>query len=272
MTIAISVKVDDGLVLAADSAATMTLTGQSGQRLPVNTYNNARKVFHLHDTRPVGAISWGTGAIDRFSVGRLVKGFRARTKAINRESSDNDCYTVEGMATDFMAFLKEYSPATIEKIDLPEFFIAGYSAGSDFSEAWRIEIGGGPDDLPSLVHSKENTGMNFFGMPLSLERLIYGYDPKLTMILDQAGVAAETKEAILGMCEHDVPRIICEPSMPIQDAIDLAQFLADTAINFTRFCWGPNSVAGPIDIAVITQYEGFKWVSRKLFFDKALND
>lgn len=267
MTIAISVKVDDGVVLAADSAATMSVSGQTGGSQVVNIYNNARKVFRLHNSRPVGAIVWGASAIGRFSIGRLVKGFRAEVGAVG------DHYTIEGMAAEFRDFIRRYCPPSTGPIrpHKANLLVAGYSAKSHFPETWEIGTGDEAEDTPRLLRAEDNPGMNFFGMPLSLERLINGYDPLLAVILDQVGVTKEVKEHFLKMCEHDIPRIICQSSMPIQDAIDLARFLADTATNFTRFCWGPNSVGGPIDIAVITQYEGFNWVSRKLFFDKTLN-
>ncbi len=60
MTIAISLKVNDGIVLASDSAGTMSVpvTGEV-----VNIYNNATKIFRLHKDRPIGAVSWGTASM-----------------------------------------------------------------------------------------------------------------------------------------------------------------------------------------------------------------
>lgn len=59
--------------------------------------------------------------------------------------------------------------------------------------------------------------------------------------------------------------------MPIQDAIDLAEFLARLTIEFVRFCPGDATVGGPIEIAAVTKHEGFKWVRRKHYFNAALN-
>ena len=60
-------------------------------------------------------------------------------------------------------------------------------------------------------------------------------------------------------------------AMPIQDAIDLAEFLVHTAIMLSRFSPGPATVGGPIEIAVITKHEGFKWIKRKHYFDQKCN-
>ena len=34
---------------------------------------------------------------------------------------------------------------------------------------------------------------------------------------------------------------------------------------------GPETVGGPVDVAVISRHEGFIWVKRKLYFDADLN-
>lgn len=61
------------------------------------------------------------------------------------------------------------------------------------------------------------------------------------------------------------------PPMPIQDAIDLAEFLAHAAIMYSRFNIGASTVGGPIEVAAITKHEGFKWVKRKYYYDARLN-
>jgi hypothetical protein len=52
------------------------------------------------------------------------------------------------------------------------------------------------------------------------------------------------------------------PIMPIQDAIDLADFLAETAKRYFRFLPGADIVGGDTDIATVTRHEGFKWINR----------
>jgi hypothetical protein len=59
--------------------------------------------------------------------------------------------------------------------------------------------------------------------------------------------------------------------MPIQDAIDLARFLVDASIKFSRFVPGPQVVGGPVEIAAITKHEGFKWINRKHYYEQNLN-
>jgi hypothetical protein len=53
VTIAVSVKVDDGLVLAADSASIVASVGGPVE----NVYNNAHQVFNLRKGR-MSRLSW----------------------------------------------------------------------------------------------------------------------------------------------------------------------------------------------------------------------
>jgi len=63
------------------------------------------------------------------------------------------------------------------------------------------------------------------------------------------------------------------PAMPIQDAIDLAEFLVRLTTDYERFrlARGAGTVGGPIEIAAITKHEGFKWVRRKHYYSREFN-
>lgn len=69
--------------------------------------------------------------------------------------------------------------------------------------------------------------------------------------------------------ELEIP--ITQPWMPIQDSIDLAEFLAQTTKNHSRYTPGHQIVGGDIDIAVITRHDKFKWIKRKHYYSQDLN-
>ena len=100
MTVAIVLKIADGLVLGADSAS--TLGNQTGV---VNVYFNAEKVINLYKGLPIGAVTYGLGNIDRRSTTNLAKELCERFMgsdpkwAINRAS-----YTIEQIANQVKAF------------------------------------------------------------------------------------------------------------------------------------------------------------------------
>jgi len=51
--------------------------------------------------------------------------------------------------------------------------------------------------------------------------------------------------------------------MTLPDAVDYARFLIRTTADYQRFAKMVPVVGGPIDIAVITKWAGFRWVQRK---------
>ncbi|MEV6559278.1 hypothetical protein AB0M22_26430 [Nocardia sp. NPDC051756] len=65
MTVAVWVKVFDGIVLSTDSATTLA------HPLGEQVYNNADKIFNLHRALPVAAMTWGLGHVGPASISTL---------------------------------------------------------------------------------------------------------------------------------------------------------------------------------------------------------
>ena len=66
MSIGILISVHDGIVLASDSASTLTLmtTGASAKqdtKQDINVYNNANKISNLIKGQPIGCVAFGSG-------------------------------------------------------------------------------------------------------------------------------------------------------------------------------------------------------------------
>jgi hypothetical protein len=60
-------------------------------------------------------------------------------------------------------------------------------------------------------------------------------------------------------------------SMPKQELAALSESLVNITSLKRKFSADPESVGGPVDVAMITRAEGFVWVKRKHFFDPGLN-
>jgi flavorubredoxin len=101
MTIAFAAQVNDGIVLATDSATTMT----QGDKI-INIYDNANKAFNLHKSLPIGIITWGAGNIGRQSIASIVKDFRKVIMDHEEVKIDILNYSVEQVATMFFEGIK----------------------------------------------------------------------------------------------------------------------------------------------------------------------
>jgi hypothetical protein len=99
-----------------------------------------------------------------------------------------------------------------------------------------------------------------------------GFGTSLPTVLEQhLGIAPDQIPQVLDVLKQALSAQLVTPGMPIQDAIDLAGFLADLTAQFSRFTPGPVTVGGPIELAAITKHEGFKWVRRKHYYRQDLN-
>jgi hypothetical protein len=280
MTIAIAVKVHNGVVLAADSASTLTGMTPEGQRQVVNVFNSARKIFRLHEDIkvPIGLMVWGEGSIGSASISILAKDLRQRF--MDKKNQDffinSKKYKLEDVAKLTKRFLFDEIYMT-EFVDKPYkpfigFMIAGYSANEGFPEIWAVQIEeGGNCPGPTLLRKKEDIGINWAGEKEPITRIIKGHSELIGNVLQELGVPADQIAPAVELIGTRLNAPLAHAPMPIQDSIDLAVFLVDTAINFSRFMPGPPTVGGPVDVAAITKHEGFRWVQRKFWFETGLN-
>lgn len=266
MTIAISIKVNDGVVLAADSASTIIGQDNKGRLGVINVYNNANKIFNLCYDEPVGVITWGSGSIGQESISTLVKDFRNQLDL-------NDGYEIKNVAKEFTKFIWEkYDEEFKEWPEKPNlgFMVVGYSDNRPLAEEWKIDIQQGICEKPKQVRKENEIGITWNGETEAINRIYLGYGGNLIRILESEKIDPEIIERIISK-HHDSYLSMLLPAMPIQDAIDLAKFLVETTTQFSRFVPGAPTVGGPIEIAAITKHEGFKWVNRKHYYNKDLN-
>lgn len=273
MTVVVGVKVFDGVVFAADSATTLPLANGSHQ-----VYNNANKIFHLHRRCPIAAATWGMGAIGGASIATLAKELRRRFMGFDENRIDwmlGDSYTVREVAERVIEYVFDelYSPLAASG-QWPRgelgFAVVGFGGGDRKAEIWTVEI----DDpslrpSPTLEAGGDQFGWGAYAIRDASMRLFTGYDPSLPDALKQVTDAAEHPAIDLAL--QSVNREVALAAMPVADAIELARFLATVTVGYARFIPGPDIVGGPIEIACLTRYEGFKWVSRKHYYSPDLN-
>jgi hypothetical protein len=59
--------------------------------------------------------------------------------------------------------------------------------------------------------------------------------------------------------------------MPKPDLAAFAESLVTVSSMKRKVTVGPETVGGPVDVAVISRHEGFIWVKRKHYFEPELN-
>lgn len=269
MTVAVAVKVFDGIVLAADSATTLAMPNGSAQ-----VYNNANKVFHLHRGRPIGAMTWGLGQIEGASISTLTKDLRRRLMGRDPDYPSwelGDDYTVEQVAERLVDHLyaELWAPGGAQGGELG-MLVAGYSGRSMHGEAWTVIMDdSGVRPVPAEFIGEDAFGWKAFAQPEATERLFAGIDPQLHFQIHQE-LGDETYARIAPLLQS-AARQPAHPAMPFADAISLAQVLVETTANYSHFLLGPDTVGGHVDVAGINRHEGFKWISRKHYYSRQLN-
>lgn len=277
MTIALALKVNDGLVLTADSATTITsLIDVPGQDKTLNVFNNEEKITQLHRRLPIGFMYWGMGIINGHSINWHAKEIRSRLDGSNDTfkewALDEGAYDLSYAASKVYEYFNAIFPA-VDKTN-PTIFgllVGGYSANSGEPEVYTCQTVNSILSPPVLSISKDQSGSIWFGQPEAIFRLLRGSSLKLAEALRKLGVDPTLVDQYVNAILVETNINVVWPGMPIQDAIDLAKFLAETTINYSRFSAGANTVGGPVDIAAITHHEGFKWVSRKHYYPIHLN-
>ena len=134
-----------------------------------------------------------------------------------------------------------------------------------------IDINNGEIRINEEINAHDPLSISWFGETLFLSRFLLGFDEKLIEVLIDNEIDEDDIDNIIAGCHNKLQLPLGVPAMPIQDAIDLVRFLAEFSVKSSRFYPGPQVIGGPIDIAVITKHEGFKWIQRKHYYDKELN-
>jgi hypothetical protein len=277
MTVAIALQVHDGVVLASDSALTLNNTTKTAPDNILNIYNNANKIFNLKKGLPIGGVTYGMGSFGASSITTLIKDLRRRFSGDDKDYQAwaiGISYTVEQIAIKTREFLFEenFLPlnATSSGVQFG-FLVAGYGAGAKLSETWSIEIKDGKCEPPKLVIPQGQSNCIVGGDPEVFCRLANGVSPFLAPVLLHAGFDQLTVDKVVAAAQSGLGIPLVEAPMPIQDAIDLAEFFVSTTSIFARFKRGAATVGGPVESAAITKHEGFKWVHRKHYFSTELN-
>ncbi len=282
MSVAIVISVHDGLVIAADSASTLTISTPAGVGV-ANVYNNANKIFNLIKGSSIGCVTFGSGSIGNASIGTLIKDFREilsdEVEAKKQLGFERKKYTMEQVSKLLSDFLgkecDKIKDTNLRQTISLGLIVGGYSTGENLGEVWSIKIEKGLAGDPKKLRQADQVGINWGGESEAISRLVLGFSPRVFDVLAQVMKPPQPPADLMAklhpllIAQLNAPLVFAP--MPVQDAIELGEFLVNSAIMFSRFLPGAQSVGGPIEVAVITKHEGFKWIRRKYYYKRDIN-
>jgi len=257
MSIVVSVKVRDGIVLGADSTTQIYLKDQQGRVGVAKTYSNAQKLFQISDLK-MGVMAYGAGNIGNRSAQGWLRDFSDHVKSLPEKKTES----VQKVTAQLLDFLgSEYNAAFNDvpknKKPLIGAFVGGYSKGKAFPEEWEFQL---PEKTEvKQVRPEEAFGASWRGISLPFSRLHMGFDPRIKARLKQLGV----NDDIIAKALEGWQCRVAYDAMPVQDAINFAYYILRTTVAFNAFELGPPACGGPLDIAVILPDSGFKWVTER---------
>ena len=188
MTVLVSVKINDGVVMAADSASSF----ESGM-----VYQNADKIVNLMEGLPIGAMATGAGGIGNESIDTLMKDLRRRFSGADAKhpdwALDPGTYTLRDVATRLRSFLFEEKVKAYSGSVWTRVRICGYSAGRPLAEVWEVLLMGSDSPAPTQVQGEQEFGIRWDGEYEALSRLVFGLGTKFEEAAAKGGLNRQIK-------------------------------------------------------------------------------
>jgi hypothetical protein len=299
MTINIAIAVSEGLVMAADSMTQIN----APNHLPIKSYPTAEKLSEIGGL-PIAVMTSGVGAISRRSVMSLIRAFEffELPKLLTASEAQGPIQrpSVEQVADALRDFLEpKYREADWGAGPAPQIpgvapqwppllcvVVGGFSTGQFFPDVFEIvfdhrgatkarkhPVSGAPEGSPSI---------SWWGVGASLNRLLHGFDlneltagyilltqhPQVYQAMNFPPVDPPANFPMPNECLGPLApfarmKVVLD-YMPLQEAVEFADYLGKVAIGYSRFSAGMQIVGGKLDVLAI-QPEGLSWYRRKKF-------
>jgi hypothetical protein len=251
LSLVVSLRIPDGIVIAADSLSTAqgTLKVQAQLRVPCP---NCKKEFELSDLPlppmpvPLSTSSFAQKLFPfagKFGVGTFGMGVvNQRTIYYHMKGLEKRHVSGVSTITEAAEIIRSYFDEQLSR-QVPDLS----KAPEDFSPLGFQVVGydGDENKTIELRIGKKTTVVPYTGLGCTISG-----DGKVVIKLWELG----QKEPSL---QHSYPLF------SLQDAIDHAEFLIRTTADYQRFTAMMPTVGGAIDIALVTSYHDFTWIKRK---------
>lgn len=252
MTIAVAIRTGAAVVFAADSKLTTSgIVGyeENGDpRWVEQTYDNATKVVQNRTENMMamvaGYANLGSVTVTDFMMTQGMPRCRS-VKDQNQKISG----LVGRMVREKKALWKKTKVAPAQWPG-PTLILATPGPGAKIPRVWRVNLNGENSETSEILKQPE---IRLEGSYNEVFSLLYGFEPEvLTGVADEAGVEKDLIWGALGKLKvlRPIDKLSLQ-SMPIQDAADLAVFLATVQVEMDRFLPGNPACGGPIDVMVL---------------------
>lgn len=252
MTIAIAIRAGSSVVFAADSKLTTVrivgLEEDGSPRLVDQTYDNATKVVHDR-SRSLMAMVAGHANIGQEAATDFVS---RRQLQVTGSVGDQD-RAIADIVAQMVDQKRAYWAGTRvppERWPGPTLLLAASSPDGKTPRVWRVTLDGPDFGISEVLKSP---GIRLEGSYDEVFSLLYGFDwNQLNRICEKLGVEGERLKETIEKLDVLAPiDKINFWSMPIQDAIEMAVFLANVQVEMDRFLPGTPACGGPIDVMVL---------------------
>ena len=231
MTLIVSVRAPDGIIIAGDSLLTVKEDGQ-----PAITLSHTQKILPFYGKSGVGI--FGSSLLGNKSVYTAIRLFEQDLKK-NDIPFNGVTEMAQKMGDHFHNLLKEeleQENKSFDALQPGQFALGFHIVGYDDSPAPKtVEVYIGKDVRPLV---REEFGCTYTGN-------------------------GEIVQAIWELYKERPENQPPYPLLSLQNAIDYAEFLIHTTIVHQRLSRTVPNVGGNIDIAIVTFFDGFQWIHQK---------
>ena len=254
MSLGIVTKAPEGLVLAAESRVTISVSQPPIQH-QVNFDNATKLLSFSNPNNSIGVVTYGLASIGLRTVNSFIPEFES-TLPTTRLS-------VQDFASQLSGFLMQQWNATMPTTYSGQpmvIIVGGFNDGEPHGRVFLFEV----PLRPAPIEQSPNTfGITWGGQREFVDRLVQGYDGRMIDILKnslnlQPQQIASLPGILLGM-QMPIPL----EAMSLQDCVDLVIFFIRTTITAQRLTVGIRGCGGAIDVATITRRDGLKFVQQK---------
>lgn len=235
MSIVLTFKVAEGVVLAADSR----LTIREGERV-VLVSDSQEKIVQL--TSQVGVLICGAGFLGGRSAVSWVESYRRTLDEIPKPVSE----LAQGLL-EFVPFADDTSTT---------FMVVGFSPGAkEGFEAQIIKLNIFANGEKHFFDASD--AVSFWdGEFEAVTRLLRGRSPIFSQVFADQGERLVEADRL---AQVQVPYY----ALTLQEGVDWARFLLQAQIQYQRFSSETQTCGGPVDVVVMTPQGGWQWVQRK---------